>query len=251
MLRPEVVALNPADFTSPFVVPVGAWPVALAALSQRNLLLVAARGEDSLTVVDVTARRATRSVWIGDEVSNVAVTPDGATAIALLPHDRKVVFINTADWAELGRVDVGSDPHHIALRADGSTVFVAGRRTGLGAMTEAGDPAGADISEISVATRAVVRTIHRVGTTLGGIALGPDGNNLYVATLRNDPTAPAGTEPSPRFQHMLVRYDLAGAGAREAAAVDLSRSRPGAVIPAGDAGVAGPPSSMPCGSLVS
>ncbi len=238
VLRPEVVAVNAADFTSPFVVPVGAWPVALAALPQRNALIVAARGEDSLTVVDVAARRATRSVWVGDEVSNVVVTPDGATAIALLPHDRKAVFINTADWAELGRVDVGSDPHHIAVRADGSTVFVAGRRTGLGATTEAGDPAGADISEISVATRAVVRTIHRVGTTLGGIALAPDGNSLYVATLRNDPAAPAGTELSPRFQHMLVRYDLAGAGAREAAAVDLSRSRPGAVVPAGDAGVA-------------
>ncbi len=238
VLRPEVVAVNPADFTSPFTVPVGAWPVAIAALTQRNLLLVAARGEDTLTVVDVAARRPSRSVWIGDEVSNVVVTPDGATAIALLPHDRKVVFINTMDWSELGRVDVGSDPHHIAVRADGSTVFVAGRRTGLGAMTEAGDPAGADVSEISVATRAVVRTIHRVGTTLGGIALAPDGNSLFVATLRNDPSAPATTELSPRFQHMLVRYDLSGAGAREAAAVDLSRSRPGAVVPVGDAGVA-------------
>ncbi len=238
VLRPEVVAVNPADFASPFVVPVGGWPVAIAAITQRNQLIVAARGEDSLTVVDVVARRPTRSVWVGDEVSNVAVTPDGATAIALLPHDRKVVFFSTFDWAELGRVDVGTDPHHIAIRADASTVFVAGRRTGLGAMAEAGDPAGADVSEISVATRAVVRTIHRVGTTLGGIALGPDGNSLYVATLRNDPTAPAGTELSPRFQHMLVRYDLSGAGAREAAAVDLARSRPGAVVPTGDAGVA-------------
>ncbi len=237
VLRPEVIAVNPADLTPAFVVPVGAWPVAAAAVGARGTLLVACRGEDTLTVVDLATRRPVRSVWVGDEVSNVAVTPDGATAIALLPHDRKVVLIRTVDWSELARVDVGSDPHHIAVRPDGSAVFVAGRRTGLGASAEAGDPAGADVSEISLATRAVTRTIHRVGTTLGGIALAADGRSLYVATLRNDPSASLSSEFAPHFQHTVVRYDVTpGAAPRELAASDISRSRPVIAPPSGDAG---------------
>jgi hypothetical protein len=237
VLRPEVIAVNPADLTPSFVVPVGGWPVAVAALGARNTLLVACRGEDALTVVDLATRRPVRSIWIGDEVSNVAVTPDGSTAIALLPHDRRVVLIHTADWSELARVDVGSDPHHIAVRPDGSSVFVGGRRTGLGADAEAGDPSGADISEISLSTRAVTRTLHRVGTTLGGIALGVDGRSLYVATLRNDPSASLSSEFAPHFQHMVVRYDVTpGAAPRELAAVDLTRSRPGLPPPGSDAG---------------
>lgn len=237
VLRPEVIAVNPADLTPAFAVPVGAWPVAAASAGARGPLIVACRGEDALTVVDLATRRPMRSVWVGDEVSNVAVTPDGATAIALLPHDRKVVLIRTADWSELARVDVGSDPHHIAVRPDGSAVFVAGRRTGLGASAEAGDPAGADISEISLATRAVTRTIHRVGTTLGGIALAADGRSLFVTTLRNDPSASLTSEFAPHFQHTVVRYDVTpGAAPRELAASDISRSRPVVAPPAGDAG---------------
>lgn len=237
VLRPELIAVNPADLTPAFAVPVGAWPVAAAAVGARGPLLVACRGEDSLTVVDLATRRPVRSVWVGDEVSNVAVTPDGATAIALLPHDRKAVLIRTADWSELARIDVGSDPHHIAVRPDGSAVFVAGRRTGLGASAEAGDPAGADVSEISLAARAVTRTIHRVGTTLGGIALAADGRSLYVATLRNDPSASLTSEFAPHFQHTVVRYDVTpGAAPRELAASDISRSRPVIAPPGGDAG---------------
>lgn len=234
VLRPELVAVGD-DLTPAFSVPVGPWPVAIA--PARDQLLVASRGDDSLTVVDVAMRRPTRSVWVGDEVSNVAVTPDGNTAIALLPNDRKVVFLNTADWSELGRVDVGSDPHHLALRADGTTVFVAGRRTGNAAASEAADPAGADVSEINVATRAVVRTIHDVGTVLGGIALAPDGSSLFATALLSDPSQPADAESSTRFRHVVLRFDLSGGAARRVATVELSRSRP-APPPPGDAGVA-------------
>ena len=239
VLRPEVLAVNPVDLTPAFAVPVGGWPVAVAALAARNTLLVACRGEDTLTVVDLATRRPVRSVWVGDEVSNVAVTPDGSTAIALLPHDRQVVLLSTADWSEIARVDVGSDPHHLAVRADGSSVFVAGRRTGLGADVEAGDPAGADVSEISLTTHAVTRTLHRGGTTLGGIALSADGRSLYLATLRNDPSASLTDEFAPHFQHTVARYDVTPGGAiREVTAADLTRSRPGWHPPTGDAGAA-------------
>ncbi|MDB4928010.1 MAG: hypothetical protein JWM10_494, partial [Myxococcaceae bacterium] len=237
VLRPEVVAVNVVDLAPAFVVPVGGWPVAVASIAGRGTLLAACRGEDALTVVDLATRRPVRSVWVGDEVSNVAVTPDGATAIALLPHDRQVVLLNTADWSERARVAVGRDPHHLAVRADGGSVFVAGRRTGLGAAVEAGDPAGADLAEINLATGAVVRTVHHVGTTIGGIALGADGRDLYVAALRNDPGAALISEFAPHFRHSVVRYDLsAGAPIREAAAADLTRSRRVAP-PDGDAGV--------------
>ncbi len=60
-------------------------------------------------------------------------------------------------------------------RAGGTSVFVPRRRTGPGADVEAGYPAGADVSEISLSAHAVTRTLHRVETTLGGIALSDDG----------------------------------------------------------------------------
>lgn len=237
VLRPELVAVDPASLAPAFAVPVGGWPVAVAAVAARGALLVACRGEDSLTVVDLATRRPVRSVWIGDEVSNVAVTPDGATAIALLPHDRLAVLINTADWSELARIRVGSDPHHLAVRADGRSVFVAGRRTGLGADAEADDPAGADLSEVDLTTRAVTRTLHRLGTTLGGIALSPDGRTLYVTALQNDPTASLTAELAPHFQHTVARCDVTpGAPLRVLSSADLTRSRRGLPPPGADAG---------------
>ncbi|MDO9017805.1 MAG: Ig-like domain-containing protein [Deltaproteobacteria bacterium] len=243
VLRPELVAVDPASLAPVFTVPVGGWPVAVAAVAARGALLVACRGEDTLTLVDLATRRPVRSVWIGDEVSNVAVTPDGATAIALLPHDRQVVLIDTADWSELARIGVGSDPHHLAVRADGRSVFVAGRRTGLGADAEANDPAGPDLSEIDLTSRAVTRTLHRLGTTLGGIALSPDGRTLYVTALQNDPTASLTAELAPHFQHTVARCDVTpGAPLRVLSSVDLTRSRLGLPPPGADAGAvdAGP-----------
>jgi len=220
VLRPELIEVSRATLTPTATIPVGSWPVAVAAAGGR--VVVAARGDDSLTVVDAATRRPVRSVWVGYEVSNVAVTPDGATAIALAPTDRKVVFVDLAAGRVVGSVDVGIDPAHLALSADGARAWVAGRRTGNPGADPARDPAGDDLSEIDVARRAVVRSVRDVGATLGGLAVSPDGARLYVTGVRADSAMSLADMSARPFRHVVVEYDLTGMAIREARVAELT-----------------------------
>lgn len=237
-LRPEVLNVDGATLTPRYSVTVGGWPVAVARVPDANTVLVACRGDDTLTVVDTESRRATRSLWVGDEPADLVVTSDGRTAVVALPTDREVAFINLVDMEVSDRVTVGVDPTFLALNPAGTKLYVAGRRTGLGAERAADDVAGADISEVDVTTRRVTRSIHQVGATLGGLTVSPDGNTLYVAAVRANNTADLNDENGRSFQHTLAAYNVGAPGAiAQTMEQDITRSAPGVRAPVPAPGV--------------
>lgn len=243
-LRPEILNLDSSTLAQRYTVTVGAWPVAVARVPKQNTVLVACRGDDSLTVVDIDSRRALRSIWVGDEPSDLAVTSDGRTAIVPLPNDREVVFVNLVDFTITARVAVGIDPSYITLNPAGTRAYVSGRRTGPGSDNSTNDIAGDDISEIDLTTHRVLRGIHQVGTTLGGLAVSPDGNTLYAAALRANNTADLNDENGRSFQHTLIAYALSGGAITQSREQDITRSTPGVRAPVPspgtDAGVPDP-----------
>ncbi len=227
-LRPEIELLDRATLTKTGAVAVGSWPVAVHAVPSRNMVLVASRGDDTLTVVDATAMRATRSIFIGDEVANVVATKDGLFALAVAPNNREVVIVDLSTFTVAARVKVGVDPTHLALNAQGTKAYVAGRRTGISS-----EVTGADVSEIDLTTRLVTRTIADVGTTLGGLTVSPDGKTLYVAALRNNPTGSLSDPAAESFRHGIAKFDLSATSIVETLFKDetLSAVPPGGASP--------------------
>jgi len=222
VLRPELLVVDPETLAVVETVPVGAWPVAVAATEQ--IALVASRGEDVLTVVDRATARPTRAVWIGDEVSNVVLTPDGRTAIALVPIEREAVFVDVASLRVTARVRVGLDPTHVTVAPDGRRLWVAGRRTGVSTLDDE-----VDLVELDIAMPRVTRRVAEIATTLGGLALSPDGQTLYATGVRNNARGSLSDERTNTFQHTVVALDVSGPEIREARARDLTRSLPSTV----------------------
>lgn len=224
-LTPELLRVDEATLSVTDRVPVGAWPVAVRAVPSKGAVLVANRGEDTLSWVDTSARRVVRSIYVGDEVSNVDVTSDGRTALALLPTDGAVALVDLETKTVRARVPVGIDPTYVAITKDGRRAFVAGRRTGE-------EKGGRDLVEIDIEKAAVTRSVEDVGTTIGGLTLSEDETALYVATLRNDPRASLANPAGGSFRHHIVVYDLAGAAIVEQRAKDVTLSAAPAGAPA-------------------
>lgn len=233
-LTPELVRVDRATLQITRRIPVGSWPVAVRAVPSKKAVLVANRGEDTLSWVDVESGRVVRSIYVGDEVSNVDVTPDGTLAVALAPNDDEAVVIDLATQSVKGRVKVGVDPTHLVISSDGTRAYVAGRRTG-------NVSGGKDLVEISLKTLAVTRSVEDVGTTIGGLTLSADGATLYVATLRNDPTASLANPAGGSFRHWLLAYDVSATTLVEKLARDVTLS----------AAVEGTPAPLASGRLVS
>jgi YVTN family beta-propeller protein len=216
VLTPEIVRVDRGTFQVGRRIPVGAWPVAVRAVPSKKAILVANRGEDTLSYVDVESGRVVRSIFVGDEVSNVDVTQDGSLALALSSTDDEVVVIDLATQSVKSRIKVGVDPAHVAITADGTRAYVAGRRTG--------EAANKDLVEIDLKTLTVTRSVDDVGTTIGGLTLSPDGSTLYVATLRNDPRASLVNPDGGTFRHWLLSYDLTAPTVVQKAAKDVTLS---------------------------
>jgi len=219
VIRPELLVVDASTLAVTQTVPVGAWPVAVAATDA--LAFVASRGEDVLTVVDRATGRPTRAVWIGDEVSNVALTPDGRTLIALAPIEREAVFVDVATLRVTARVRVGVDPTHLVVAPDGSRAWVAGRRTGVSSLDDE-----SDLVELSVAMPAVSRRVQELGTTLGGLAVSADGRTVYASGVRNNARGSLSDERTNTFQHTVIALDVSGPTVREALVRDITRSLP-------------------------
>jgi len=180
-------------------------------------VLVANRGEDSVSWVDTESGRVVRSIHVGDEVSNLDVAKDGSIAVALLPNDSEAVVIDLETRKVKGRVKVGVDPTYVVVAPDGKRAFVAGRRTGEAA-------GGSDLVEIDLGKLAVSRSVEDVGNTLGGIALARDQKTLYVTALRNDPRASLANPAAGTFRHSVIAYDLTSSLIAEVLAKDVTLS---------------------------
>jgi hypothetical protein len=220
VISPFVVEFEKEGLVAKGRIGVGGWPVSVAFDKTRNQLVVACRAEDALVLVDLASRRTTRSVWVGDEVADVVVSGD--LAVATLPTDGEVVFVDLTTNTIRTRTKVGQDATYLAFGADGKRVYVAGRRTGK---AQSCGSCGPDISELDVSSGAVIRSIAEVGTTLGGLALSPDGKRLYVVGLRNNNEDGKGSLSQPLtkpFQHSVIEFDLSTDSISETRVVDLT-----------------------------
>lgn len=190
-------------------VTVGSWPAAVAWREPLSYGVVALRGSDTVGFVDRERGALVDALWVGDEPTGLAITPDATTLYVSLATMREIVVVDLPQRAVVSRIAVGFDPRALALSADGARLYAAAYRSGnpekdtLGTY-HAGDVDHGDIWIIDTATREVVDTVDGVSADLRAIALAGDGSELYVAATDGDPIPSQADPEALPFIHELV-----------------------------------------------
>jgi DNA-binding beta-propeller fold protein YncE/mono/diheme cytochrome c family protein len=227
VFAPTLTRLAPATLEPLGQINVGSWPVAVAWTKGMPHAVVAQRGSDTLGLVnigDVGGERIEDAIWVGDEPSNVIVSPDGQTAFVALATERAVAIVDLASRSVRARAETGWDPVAMAISPDGATLFVASHRSGHPSRFPFGeDPVEEekDITVIDVKTGAVAGHFMDIAATLNGLLVSEDGARLYVAATRSDPSVSLVDETKQSFAHLVIALDAVTG--EEVAAADLTR----------------------------
>ncbi len=125
------------------------------------------RGDNNVSVIDVSTEMVTNTIPVGLAPMRVAFTPDGSTAfVTNASNDNSVSVIDVSMEMVTNTITVGSTPIGVAITPDGSTAYI----------TNFVDD---NVSVIDVSTEMVTNTIT-VGDGPRGVAITPDGSTAYV-----------------------------------------------------------------------
>ncbi len=221
---PRLTRVDPTTLETAGSIATGGWPVAVAWREGMAEAVVAQRGDDTLGFVDVDSGRLVDAVWVGDEPTNVVVSPDGQRAYVALATEAAVAVVDIPGRAVLTRIETVPDPRAMAISADGRTLVVASHRSGQPVRATFGtDPVELerDLAIIDTETDSVAREVIDVGSTLTGLAISDDGGRIYVATQRNDTVISQVDPAGLSFQNLIVVLDSTSGD--ELLAVDLAK----------------------------
>jgi YVTN family beta-propeller protein len=130
-------------------------------------LLVANTDSGTVTVVDLSLRRAVCELPAGDHPEGASWVGNGPLALATVYGDDCVVFYDTDQKKVAHVLPVGDEPYGIVVTKDGKTAYVSHDYPG-------------SVSEIDVVARKVTRTF-KVGENCRGIAISNDEKTLFVS----------------------------------------------------------------------
>lgn len=186
---------------------VSAWPAAIVGSPALPYVLVAQRGADSIGFVDRARGVLEDALWVGDEPTGLALSPDSTRLYVSLATVRQVVVVDVTNRSILDRITVGFDPRALALSADGGRLFVASYRSanlqnGPTGSRKAEDDQ--DIWIIDTSTRKIEKTVYSLAADLRALALAPDGSELYVAASDGDTLPPQNEASAQPFVHQAV-----------------------------------------------
>jgi DNA-binding beta-propeller fold protein YncE len=209
----RVTALDGAKGQVVRSIPVGGWPVALAALpAQVNSLVVLQKATDSLGFIDTEAQRLVDSIPVGDEPADLVLSPDGKLAYVSLATTAQVAVVDLIAREVIGHIDVVNDPRSMAITRDGKTLFVAAFRSGTSVRYPYADsPADSqkDIAVVDTTLLKTVRYVGDIGTTLQQILLSPDESTLFISRVLVNTRIPLAAPGNQSFGYEVAALDVA------------------------------------------
>ena len=218
-------------------IPVASWPGAIAWRAPLPYVLVAQRGADTIGFVDRERGVLEDALWVGDEPTALAVSPDAKKLYVSLPTMRQVAVVDLAARTVSTRVDVGFDPRALALSPDGERLFVASYRAGnreKDLKGTYGPTDGQAIWVVDTRSLTVIDTLTSLSAVHRGLALSDDAKELYVAATDGDPIPSQGDATAKSFVHEAIVLGVNGAGFEGAPLrrADLTRQSgsPGPVV---------------------
>jgi hypothetical protein len=188
-------------------IPVASWPAAIAWRSPLPYALVAQRGADTVGFLDRERGVLEDALWVGDEPTGLAVSPDATKLYVSLPTMRQIAVVDLGTRSVVARVDVGFDPRALALSADGARLFVASYRAGNREKDLKGTYGATDGQALWVVdthSLTVVDTLASLSAVHRAIALSDDAKELYVAATDGDPIPSQGDATAKPFVHEAI-----------------------------------------------
>ena len=195
---------------------VGDHPAHVVASRDSRFAFVSNAGDDTVSVVDLTARKVVASVGTGRYPHGLRLSPDGSELYVANVLEGSVSVIDVGERREVARIPVGKAPVQVGFLPDGSRVYVSLReedsvavidtakrevvaRIGVGngpiqvhatsdgklvyAANEGSRENPSDtVSVIEVATGTVVDTI-RTGTGAHGVSVSENGDWVFVTNI--------------------------------------------------------------------
>ncbi len=145
-------------------------PVDLVLGPEDAWLVTVNQTSDSLSLVRTADGKVLDEETVGDHPIAIALAPDGKTLLVSNHYSGEVTWLEAVDdrLAVCGSIEVGFQPHGIAIAQDQSTAYVA-------------CTASAEIAVVDLRRRVVTRRIP-VGRWPRHLALSPDGSRLAVGT---------------------------------------------------------------------
>jgi len=195
-------------------VAVGTAPRSIA-IAPNGLLWVTNKRSDSISIVDPATSAVVRTVALprGSQPFGVAMSPVDPWAFVVLEGSGRLLKFDSASYAPLGNLAVGSNPRQLSVTADGASVYVSRFVTpplpGEATATVTPTPSrGAEVVMASAAGMSFMRTIvlqnsnapdlenqgGGIPNYLGAATISPDGtqawlpskqDNIKRGTLRN------------------------------------------------------------------
>lgn len=171
-------------------VTVGRQPSGISIRGQGDLALVANRADGTVSVLsiqgtEVTVRATVRVGEAGDEICDVAFTPDGRRAIAT---NRTRSLIHLLTVAE-GTVEVAAETctgygglYHGEITPDGTLALAAGDGKGWGA-------GAITVVDLTAEPTEIVQ-VETIGTGPESFAISPDGRLVAAAVINGSNLAP-------------------------------------------------------------
>ena len=163
--RVFVLRATPEGLSPEGEIATGQSPSGIAVTPDGATLLVANRESDSVSVIDIAARKETRRIGVGSHPFGLTLSPDGTRAFTANVQSDDVSAIDIAAGRETGRVPTGQRPYVIA--------FAGGR----GFVT---DQYSNTVTVFDPATMRKVGMVD-VGDHPEGIAATRDGRTVVVA----------------------------------------------------------------------
>lgn len=132
-------------------------------------LLATNTDNGSITLVDLTTKKAIREITVGDHPEGVTWLGNGPIALVTVYRDDLIAFVDTETGKVLNKIKTEAEPYGVVLSHDGKRAYVSHDYPGK-------------ISEVDVDKQAVTRTF-KAGEWTRGIAIDAKDERLYVSNF--------------------------------------------------------------------
>ena len=187
-------------------VPVGAAPWALAQAPLTREIWVANKADASLSVIDFATRQVVRTHLLpaGSQPHGLVFAPQSNDLYVVLEATGQLVRVNAVTGAVAASASVGVRPRHVAVTANGQTLYVSRFITpplpGESTLTVDTSTSGGEVLEIERSTLQVTNTIvlfhvdrpvseirgPGLPNYLGAPVVSPDGATVYVPSKQDN-----------------------------------------------------------------
>ena len=170
----RLLVLDPAGLASGVLdeIIVGAHPAHVVADQNGERAYVTNAGDNTVSVVDLVARKLVANIDTGRYPHGLRISPDGREIYVANVEDGTVSVIGTEGFTELARIPVGNTPVQVGFTPEGTRVYVSLRDENR-------------VAVIDTATRSMIGTIE-VGRNPIQVYATPDGRSVYVANQGTD-----------------------------------------------------------------